>query len=103
MRSMTTPARLPSSHIRPFLSSYSTNRLEFKATGQRLDYMRKQAVDRNGCEMELYLMRNAIRMLPRELFALDCLVVLSLRAFVSGAQLPCVAHQLLLLTVSRSE
>lgn len=80
---MTTPVMLPTSHTRPFLPSYSTNRLQFQATGQRIETARKPGTDRLGCEMELYLMRNAIRMLPRELFALDCLVVLSLRTFVT--------------------
>ncbi|KAF8524177.1 hypothetical protein JB92DRAFT_1463500 [Gautieria morchelliformis] len=79
MRSITAPALLPSTPKRPFLPSHTTNRLEFRAAGQQFEGFKKKGADRNRCEVELYLMRNAIRMLPRELFALDCLVVLSLR------------------------
>jgi hypothetical protein len=54
------------------------NGFAFKAAGKQ---QKTLATDRDRCEVQLYLMRNAIRMLPRELFALDCLVVLSLRTF----------------------
>jgi hypothetical protein len=83
MRSITAPALLPSTSKRPFLPSHTTNRLEFRTAGQRFEGFRKKDPDRNRREVEIYLMRNAIRMLPRELFALDCLVVLSLSAFIS--------------------
>ncbi|KAF8579907.1 hypothetical protein K439DRAFT_1637480 [Ramaria rubella] len=81
-RSTTAPALLPSPHVpttRRFLPSQTTNRLTFGA--MRLHFVNepKQATDCTRGEVELYLMQNTIRTLPREIFALDRLVVLSLR------------------------
>ncbi|KAF8517919.1 hypothetical protein BU17DRAFT_49245 [Hysterangium stoloniferum] len=62
-RSLTVPASSKS-----FLRSSSTSTLS-PSPSTRAD----------SSKVELYLMTNKIRKLPRELFALDCLVVLSLR------------------------
>lgn len=87
MRSTTAPAVLPSLHVRPFLPSRTTNTLAFGAVKKQSGNSQKTAADKRHCEMELYLMQNTIRRLPRELFALDRLVVLSLRALILGFSL----------------
>lgn len=79
-RSITAPALFLQPRIentRLFLPSRTSNALVFGAAGQQ---RQNRDPNRGRCEMELYLMGNTIRRLPRELFALDCLVVLSLRA-----------------------
>jgi len=63
---------------RTFVPSATLNQLELRSSVPRISAQLKESTRANS-KVELYLMTNKIRKLPRELFALDCLVVLSLR------------------------